>query len=423
MKSIVRIAGRGKGRRTEESKAVEPQVLEGLGTRVAMIQALIPVALERVNDLLQEELQALAGDRYARQGGVEGYVRWGQQAGSVYLADQRVPVRVPRVRDLRCEAEVPLASYQALRNPRRADEVALGRVLRGLSCRDYQACVQAVPETFGLSGSSLSRRFIRASQAKWRELAERDLSDYDLVGLFLDGKTFGEDEMVIALGVTLQGDKVILGFVQTASENETVCRRFLEDLKDRGLRTEAGLLVVIDGSKGLAKAVKMVLKGRALVQRCQWHKRENVVRHLPKEQQPRWRRRLQKAYSQPTYAQAKAALVSLQKELESANLSAARSLAEGLEETLTLHRLGLFGLLGRSFKTTNCIENMNSLVGLRTDKVDRWRNASQKHRWLAAALLEVEPRLRKVSGYQHLGRLRSAVQAALAGQGVKNEAA
>ena len=423
MKSIVRIAGRGKGRRTEESKAVEPQVLEGLDSRVAMIQALIPVALERVNDLLQEELQALAGDRYARQGGVEGYVRWGQQAGSVYLAEQKVPVRVPRVRDLRCEAEVPLASYQALRNPRRADEVALGRVLRGLSCRDYQACVQAVPETFGLSGSSLSRRFIRASQAKLRELAERDLSDYDLVGLFLDGKTFGEDEMVIALGVTLQGDKVILGFVQTASENETVCRRFLEDLKDRGLRTEAGLLVVIDGSKGLAKAVKRVLKGRALVQRCQWHKRENVVRHLPKEQQPRWRRRMQKAYSQPTYAQAKAALVSLQKELESANLSAARSLAEGLEETLTLHRLGLFGLLGRSFKTTNCIENMNSLVGLRTDKVDRWRNASQKHRWLAAALLEVEPRLRKVAGYQHLGRLRSAVQAALAGQGVKNEAA
>ena len=423
MKSIVRIAGRGKGRRTEESKAVESPVLEGLDSRVAMIQALIPVALERVNDLLQEELQALAGDRYARQGGVEGYVRWGQQAGSVYLADQKVPVRVPRVRDLRCEAEVPLASYQALRNPRRADEVALGRVLRGLSCRDYQACVQAVPETFGLSGSSLSRRFIRASQAKWREFTERDLSDYDLVGLFLDGKTFGEDEMVIALGVTLQGDKVILGFVQTASENETVCRRFLEDLKDRGLRTEAGLLVVIDGSKGLAKAVKMVLKGRALVQRCQWHKRENVVRHLPKEQQPRWRRRMQKAYSQPTYAQAKAALVSLQKELESANLSAARSLAEGLEETLTLHRLGLFGLLGRSFKTTNCIENMNSLVGLRTDKVDRWRNASQKHRWLAAALLEVEPRLRKVAGYQHLGRLRSAVQAALAGQGVKNEAA
>lgn len=423
MKSIVRIAGRGKGKRTEESKAVEPQGLERLDTRVAMIQALIPVALDRVQELLQEELEALTGVRYGRQGGVEGHVRWGQQAGSVYLADQKVPVRVPRVRDLHRDTEVPLGSYQALRNPRRADEVALGRVLRGLSCRDYQACVQAVPETFGLSGSSLSRRFIRASQAKLRELAERDLSDYDLVGLFLDGKTFGEDEMVIALGVTLQGDKIILGFVQTASENETVCRQFLEDLKGRGLRAEAGLLVVIDGSKGLAKAVKTVLKGRALVQRCQWHKRENVVRHLPKEQQPRWRRRMQKAYSLPTYAQAKAALVSLQKELESVNLSAAASLAEGLEETLTLHRLGLFALLGRSFKTTNCIENMNSLVGQRTDKVDRWRNASQKHRWLAAALLEVEPRLHKVAGYQHLGRLRSAVQAALAGQGVKHEAA
>jgi transposase-like protein len=417
------MAGRGKGGRNEAGQAVESQGLAGLDSRVAMIQALIPVALDRVQDLLQEELEALTGTRYGRAGGVEGYVRWGRQAGSVYLADQKVPTRVPRVRDLRRDAEVPLASYQALRNPRRADEAALARVLRGLSCRDYQACVQAVPETFGLSGSSLSRRFIRASQAKLRELAERDLSDYDLVGLFLDGKTFGDDEMVIALGVTLQGNKVILGFVQTASENEAVCRRFLEDLKGRGLRTEAGLLVVIDGSKGLAKAVKTVLQNRAVVQRCQWHKRENVVRHLPKEQQPRWRRRLQKAYSQPTYAQAKAALTALHKELEQVNLSAARSLAEGLEETLTLHRLGLFGLLGRSFKTTNCIENMNSLVGQRTDKVDRWRNASQKHRWLAAALLEVEPRLRKVAGYQHLSRLRSAVQAALAGQDVKHEAA
>jgi transposase-like protein len=256
----------------------------------------------------------------------------------------------------------------------------------------------------------MSRRFKRASAKKLAELKERDLSEYDLVTLFLDGKTFGEDEIVIALGVMLAGRKVVLGFVQTPTENAMVCSAFLRSLLDRGLKVGAGLLCVTDGAKGLRKAVGQVLGHPALVQRCQWHKRENVLRYLAVSKQATFRRKLQAAYDQPTYAGAKAALRRVRADLKLLNASAVQSLDEGLEETLTLHQLGLAKELGRSFRTTNCIENVNALVAGRTDKVTCWRNADQKHRWLATALLDIEPRLRAVSGYKHLMRLRTALQ-------------
>lgn len=410
MKSIVRIRRGGKGQLKVKAASA---VVELPNTRLELIQALIPLGLEAVHDVLEQEVAALAGERYRRGDGQVGYARWGQQQGSVYLADQKVGIRVPRVRNLRAGSEVPLPSYQALRQPRRADEASLRKVLKGLSCRDYESCVEPVAETFGLSGSSISRRFKRASARKLAELSERDLSGYDLVAIFLDGKTFGDDEMVIALGVTLEGQKVVLGFVQTATENEVVCSAFLRGLVERGLKFDQGLLCVIDGAKGLRKAVQKVFSDKAAVQRCQWHKRENVLKYLPVGQQATFRRKLQAAYEQPSYAAAKKALQRVRSELASINVSAVNSLDEGFEETLTLHRLGLFKELGRSFKTTNCLENLNSLVGHRTDKVDYWRNAEQKHRWLATTLLDLEPRLRKVSGYRQLLRLRAALQSRL----------
>jgi transposase-like protein len=390
------------------------QLLE-LDSRVELIQALIPLGLEAVHDLLQQEVMALAGQRYGRGDGRPGHVRWGRQNGSVYLADQKVAIPVPRVRDRLGGQEVPLGTYQGLRQPRRAEEAALRKILKGLSCRDYESCAEPVAETFGLTASSLSRRFRRASARKLAALQERDLSTYDFVAIFLDGKTFGDDEMLIGLGITLEGQKVILGFVQTATENEQVCTAFLRGLLDRGLRIEQGVLCVLDGAKGLRKAVGKVFGQRAAVQRCQWHKRQNVLSYLPTSQQARFRGKLQAAYNRPSYGQAKAAFKTIREELGLVNQSAVASLDEGLEETLTLHRLGLAEALGRSFRTTNCIENVNALVAQRTHKVDCWRNADQKHRWLAAALLEVEPRLRRVAGYQHLVRLRAALQAHLKG--------
>jgi len=397
-------------RNSHGASAATPAQAWDFDTRVALIQAVLPLGVQAVYELLADEVDRLTGRRYGREGGQPACARWGQQRGSVFLADQKVAIRVPRVRNLETRREVPLAGYQALRQPRSAEETALKKILKGLSCRDYESCVDAIPETFGLSASTLSRRFRNASTRQLAALNERDLSSYDLTAIFLDGKGFGEDEMVIALGITMTGHKIILGFVQTATENETACTQFLLGLQERGLRVEAGVLCVIDGSKGLRKAITSVFGDRAVVQRCQWHKRENVVSHLPVRQQKFFRRALTAAYEQPTYTQAKVALGRLRAKLMQENQSAVRSLDEGLEETLTLHRLGLFGELGRSFKTTNVIESLQAALGRRMDKVDCWRNSNQKQRWLAATLLDVEPNLNRVHGYQHLRKLRTVLQ-------------
>jgi len=371
---------------------------------------LIPLGLEAVHDVLRREVEELAGARYARSGGRPGHVRWSKERGSVYLGDQKLPIVYQRVRDQLRDVEVPLETYQRFQQPRALDTGLLRRVLLGLSCRRYAECAEAVPEAFGLAPSTVSRRYIRASARQLQALTERRLDAYDLVALLLDGKTFADDEMVIALGVTLQGQKVILGFVQTATENTRVVAEFLRELRDRGLRCEQGLLIVIDGSRGLRRGVQEVFGDAAAVQRCTWHKRENIVAHLPTGQQATWRQKVQRAYEQPTYAEAKAALDRLARELRPVNESAARSLAEGLEETLTLHRVGVAGELGRSFKTTNALESVMAQVEQRTGKVDRWRTSDQKQRWLASALLDIEPRLRRIRGYRALPKLRDALQ-------------
>jgi len=322
-----------------------------------------------------------------------------------------VPVQVPRVRDRAQGRELPLETYTRLSVPRQEDRGLFRRVVLGLSERRYEECAELVPEAFGLSPSTVSRRFIHASARQLHALMERRLEGEDFVALFLDGKTFAEDAMVIALGITLSGQKVILGFVQTATANEAVCTAFLEQLVARGLRWEQGLLCVIDGAKGLRAAIRRVFGHAAEVQRCEWHKREKVVRHLPLSQQAAWRRKLGAAYEQPTYAEAKAALLAVQRELRRLNLSAVHSVAEGLEETLTLHRLGLFPQLGQSFKTTNCLESLLAQVGRRTDRVTRWVNSEQKQRWVASALLDIEPRLRRVRGYRSLPQLHVALAA------------
>lgn len=419
MKKILRIGKGVKVRRARVKEICEVSLNTlDVDIKTELIQALIPIGLWHVREVLEQEVRQLAGERYKRNG-LPGYDRWGKQGGFVYLSDQKLPIEVPRVRDQRERKEVPLRSYEQLQEPRGGDEGVLKRILHGLSCRSYEVCAEAVPEAFGLKGSTVSRRFIRASARQLKRVCERRLEGYDFVVLIVDGKSFGSDGMVIALGVTSEGQKVLLGFIQTGAENERVCGEMLEGLLERGLRIEEGLLCVIDGSKGLRKAIYGVFGNKALIQRCQWHKRENVVGYLPKSMQPSMRRKLQEAYQEPTYERAKEKLSKIRKELQLLNQSAVSSLDEGLEETLTLHRLGLFRELGISFKTTNCIESLMALVGQRTDKVDYWRNSDQKHRWLGAALLDIEPRLRKVKGYRYLPQLRGALQREIEKQIVK----
>lgn len=403
-------------RRRKSKRLGEPVEGSALGfhdqpidTQVELIRALIPLGLMAMQEMLEAEVCALAGARYGR--GDEVY-RHGTNPGSVKLQGQRHPVRVPRVRRRRGQ-EVSLESWTALKQTGEPDEILLRRVLYGLSCRNYASAAEALPGAIGLSSASVSRAFVEATREHLKAFRERELSKLDLVAVFLDGKTFAEDTMVIALGITMDGEKVPLDFVQTDTENARVLAPFLRSLVDRGLDLSQGLLVVMDGSKGLRSAVRQGFGKYAVVQRCQWHKRENVLAYLSKAQQPIWRRRLQRAYDRPTYKEAQAQLTQLHQELGLVNESAAASLREGLEETLTLHDLGIFPLLGPSFKTTNCLESLNAMIEERCGHVDHWKNSNQKHRWLAAALTDIEPRLRRVQGYRHLPKLRLALQKAL----------
>ena len=412
MRSLLRTAKkRKKSRRLGEVEVVgreEYRELE-VDCKVEMIRALVPLGLMHVHELLDDEVKELAGERYRRKEESVHGRRHGSNPGTVGLAGQRVPIRVPRVRSIG-GGEIPLRSYEALSEGGEVNELLLKRVLYGISCRNYESAAEVIPGAIGLSSSTVSRGFVQASAAQLREMQERDLSGEDVVAMVLDGKTFAEATMVVALGITISGEKRFLGFVETDTENEQVLTPFLRSLLERGVDISQGLLVVVDGGKGLRAAVNKAFRHRALVQRCQWHKRENVVSYLSKGEQASWRKRLQRAYNRPVYQDARAALEQLHRELEERNQSAAGSLNEGLEETLTLHRLGVYGVLGRSFKTTNCLESVNALVEERCAKVDHWKNSNQRQRWLATALVDIEPRLRKVMGYRHLPKLREALK-------------
>lgn len=423
MNSVRRRLGRSKKtRRLGKVRMVsrEEYADSELDTKVEMIRSLVPLGLMHVQELLDEEVTALAGERYARKEESRRGRRHGSNPGSVGLAGQRVPVRVPRVRSVN-GSEIPLRSYAALNGDHEVNDVLLRRVLYGISCRNYEAAAEAIPGAIGLSSSTVSRTFVQASATQLRALQERDLSREDVVALVLDGKMFADTTMVVAMGITTKGDKRFLGFVETDTENEKVLVAFLRSLLARGLAIAAGILVIVDGAKGLRAAVRTAFKKRAAVQRCQWHKRENVLSYLSKSEQPLYRRRLQHAYNRPTYKEAKRELDQLQAELDERNQSAAASLAEGLEETLTLHRLGMYGVLGASLKTTNCLESVNALVEERCAKVDHWKNSSQRQRWLATALLDIEPRLRRIKGYRHLPELRTALEKELGSEATPTE--
>ena len=209
-----KLVARKKGvKRTVSIGKVAPETaeqVEDLDGRIEAIQWLIPLGLQAVAEELQRAVVELAGPRYQRKGSDQPLRRWGSQLGSVYLADQKLPVDVPRVRNVANHTEVPLDVYQALQTPRQMDEGLLLRMLKGIATRNYEACAEAVPEAFGLSSSSVSRRYVKGTARKLAEFQERSLEGYDLVALFLDGKSFADEEIIIALGVTIDGQKILL---------------------------------------------------------------------------------------------------------------------------------------------------------------------------------------------------------------------
>jgi len=399
-------------------KSRQFQVVEG---RELAVRLRLPLA--EVWEELQAEVERLAGetglkilraileDEVTQRVGpphhpdpVGGSVRWGRQPGYVVFGGQKIPLQRPRVRT-RTGEEVELESYGKLQQDGRMQRAVAERVVCGLSTRQYRRAVQSTLDGYGIRKSSVSRHFVRATAQQLRELCERRLEHLKLAALLIDGIAFAGQTLIIALGVEENGVKHVLGLWQGATENATVCKALLEDLVERGLNPQRRYLFVLDGSKALRMAVEKVFGARAEMQRCQLHKRRNVKDHLPESCRADYDRQLRNAYALTGYQEAQAALEKLFRQLERINPSAARSLEEGLEETLTLHRLGVGPLLRRSLSSTNLIESCLSTVRHVARNVKRWQGGDHRARWAVAGLLEAEKKFRKVRGYRELEEL------------------
>lgn len=381
--------------------------------KLQLLQHHAEIARLLAGEILEEEVESLVGERHSRDRPCgRHYCRWGWNPGSIQVDGEKVPIDVPRVRDVEAGEERPLESYQAMKKANVPDELA-ETILLGLSQNDYERVASQFVDGYGLSQSSVSRRFQERAEKALKQFESRSLEEENFLALWIDGKHVAGEQMVVCMGVTEAGYKKVLGFTQATTESARPIKEMLRDLIDRGLSFEEGILCVVDGSKGLRKAIDEVFGSYAQVQRCQWHKRENVVSYLPKADQSEWRKKLQRAYREPTYEAAKERLTGLHADLQQINRKAARSLQEGLEDTLTLHRLGLFEELGRNLKTTNGIENLMGQVQKRIRKVKRWHHSPQRHQWMALAVLEAESRMRRITGYNDLRKLKQALTEAI----------
>ena len=370
--------------------------------------------LQIIRAVIEEEVTRRVGPRH-HPDAESRCVRWGQQPGYVLFRGQKVAVTRPRVRT-RAGQEVELENYARLQHDGRRQRAVREGIVAGLSTRNYRRAVQSVLDGYGIEKSSVSREFVAASAAQLRKLCEKKLGGLDLVAILIDGIHLGKQVLVVALGIETSGKKHVLGLWQGATENTAVVKDLLEDLVARGLNAERRYLFVIDGAKALRAAIERVFGNRAEVQRCQLHKRRNVKEYLPKNAQGDYDRRIRNAYAMTGYAEAKAELEKIFRQLERVNPSAARSLEEGLEETLTVHRLGVGELLRRSVATTNPIESCLSTVERVARNVKRWHAGDQALRWTATGLLEAEKKFRRVKGYRELTALQSKLNPSLTQQ-------
>jgi transposase-like protein len=292
--------------------------------------------------------------------------------------------------------------------------MALERMLAGLSTRRYPAGLEPVGDDLDASGtkrSSVSRRFVARTKMALKELMGKDLSELGIVAIFADGVEVAEHTMVTALGVDDQGNKHVLGLRQGSTENKTVCRDLFTDLDERGLDLTGGILLVLDGGKGLKAAAKAVFGELGLIQRCRIHKRRNILDYLPKAEQPFVGKRLDKAWRNDDPDDALRALQALAKSLDDRHPDAAASLREGMEETLTVTRLGLPPSLLRTFQSTNTIESAFSIARTSMRNVKRWRDGKMIQRWTAAGMEVAQKQFRRVNGYRDIPVLVAALQA------------
>ena len=384
---------------------------QSVDLKISLLQNHLSICQIMINELLEEEVTQKAGARYTRDKPFDGrYSRWGFNPGSVRIGDQKLKIDVPRLYDNVQDKNAMLDRYEDLKLLPEPTQQLINGVLLGLSMRDYAKVIDHMGEGFGMSKSSISRSFIERTEEKLKEFESRNLAHQQFIALFIDGKYLSREQIIICLGVTRQGKKIPLGFIQTTTENSVPIKDMLTNLKERGLAWEEGLLCVIDGSKGIRKAIEESFGDKAVIQRCQWHKQDNLLKYVPEKEHDVIKRKYQQSVNKEDYKDAKKSLIELKRDLEVINLSAARSLEEGMEDILTLHRLGLNLDFSRSFATTNCIENLNSQLVKYVNKVKSWKNSKERYRWVAAALLEIEIKMRKVHNFKNLDQMHKTIK-------------
>jgi len=365
-------------------------------------------ALLIIRNLVKDEVAGLCGPDYSRSKGREHY-RHGSQPGYCVIAGQKVPLKKPRVRHAK-GGETELETYRLAQGKEAMPRSAFGKLLRGVSTRDYEGVIETAAEGFGVKKSSVSRQFVRATRDALDQLLARRFDVMHFPVLMIDGIEFSGEVFVVALGIDAKGRKHVLGLRQGATENASVCKELLSDLAGRGLDTSRPVLVVIDGGKALRKAVRDVFGDRALVQRCRVHKKRNIRDHVGEDRWPEIARQLDEAWAEPDYETALSKLKGLQLRLKRISPDAAASLKEGMEETLTVTRLGLTGPLLKSLASSNLIESALSVVRTATSRVKTWQDKDMRQRWCSAGLLRAEEKFRRLRGYTQMPELIRALE-------------
>ena len=390
----------------------EPLLPVAAFLRGRLHEFVISSGLAVLQELLEHEREAACGARY-RHDAERHASRYGHAPGELVLGGRRVAVKRPRART-QAGAELVLPSWSAFAAEDPLHDRAVEQMVLGVSTRGYDRSLEPLPEGMrgrGASRSAVSRRFVMATKVRVGALLGRRLETLDLVVLMIDGIHVDDHVVLVALGIDAEGRKHVLGLREGATENATACKALLADLSERGLRTDRSTLVVLDGAKALRKAVRDVFGDRALVQRCQEHKKRNIEEHLPEMLRASTRTAMNEAYRAGTVPRATRLLENLARRLEGEHPSAAASLREGLEESLTVIDLRLPDALERTLRTTNPIDNL--LGGCRriTRNVKRWRGGSMIVRWIGTALLEATKGFRRLRGYQGIPKLVAALRA------------
>jgi putative transposase len=386
-----------------------------------LLAASTAVGLEVMAEMMQAEVTEIAGIK-GRHDADRTHNRHGTERGSVTLGGRRLPVVRPRVRTVGDDAvEVGLASYQTFADTDLLAEQVTGSMLAGISTRKYPVALEPVGQAVeqastSTSKSAVSRRFVTATAERLAELCARPLGGRRWPILMLDGVHLGEHLLVVALGVTEDGTKVPLGVAEGSTENTEVCARLVADLVERGLDASRGMLFVIDGGKALKKAIRAAFGPKALVQRCRRHKERNVIGHLPEAERPLIQRKLRAAWANPDADMALRELQALARALEKKRPGAAASLREGLEDTLTVNRLGVTGSLLKTLESTNPVESMIEIVRHHARRVKHWQHGEMALRWTAAGMLAAEDQFRRVKGFRQLPQLLVALEEATADQ-------